>query len=826
MNPTKLRTLVNAQPRLPFFRKLNVWDIRDNVVVGLDLQMSAVLRLSDLPDILLKGQDEVASNNGALLRFIHGLPENITLQFVVQARAGDPAHINEFVNYKRDLSNAELCQMILESKKEYLSNKFIQKREYYLYVTTYKGILDKIPSTRLTSIINEDVHTSTKSLHAERVAALNSVTSAVIDSLRGMKIKARRLGNEELVQYFFTYLNPSTSQVIPAPSLSMAEKRGLSIRSLLAQTASRQEDDHFVMGGYNYKGVNLLMLPEALNVGSLHNMTVDLWPDYDLSVTVHVVNSESLISRLKSAATLTRGLSATNFGSRYEATQKYQELEELITTIRGSSQKLFTMSFAVVFRDRDLARVEQNAADGLKGFQELGSAGGVVDDLNHEDLYLACLPNHSHFNSRKHVMHSEPLVHLLPLSDPWTGTPEAKMLFENPQGELVNLDMFDGSLPAKHALVIGTTGSGKSFTTNYILTNFFIESALNHIIIIDVGGSYRKLCQLFDGSYFDVELSEEYGFNPFPDKGKIFDGKEFDPDDLAYLILIMLPMVLDQDEAMNNSGETLLEKSIKAAYTALGEHEAPVLSDVARVLQRTEGDTETVELARHYYKNLEMWTEGRYSKVFNNRRRLEVNNRLIVFDLDRLSAHPKLQSVYFYVIREIIDAKLRDKSLRKMIVVDEGWRFFSDEIGSKLIDNLYRTARKSNGMVLSISQSPEDFIKTKAASGIITNSYQKYILKLNKGHEFLPQFGFTEAQIEAVKNLTSLPRRYSDVFLKFNEAATVLRLEPSTLDYWICTTDAQDSLREAEVRREHPDWTSAQVLAELARRYGNTKGGS
>jgi len=32
-----------------------------------------------------------------------------------------------------------------------------------------------------------------------------------------------------------------------------------------------------------------------------------------------------------------------------------------------------------------------------------------------------------------------------------------------------------------------------------------------------------------------------------------------------------------------------------------------------------------------------------------------------------------------------------------MIVIDEGWRFFNDEVGSRLIENLYRTARKMNG---------------------------------------------------------------------------------------------------------------------------------
>src|ERR1019366_5146187 len=184
-----------------------------------------------------------------------------------------------------------------------------------------------------------------------------------------------------------------------------------------------------------------------------------------------------------------------------------------------------------------------------------------------------------------------------------------------------------------------------------------------------------------------------------------------------------------------------------------------------------------------------------YAKVFNSKKRLNATNRLIVFDLQDLAPHPRLQSVYFYVIRELIDSKLRNKTLKKMIVIDEGWSFFTDEIGSRLIENLYRTARKSNGMVLSISQSPADFLKAKASNAIIENSYVKYFLR-GCAPALLPQFGLTSREVESVGHLTSKHRKYSEFLVKFHQQSAVLRLEPSPLDYWICTTDAEDEAKE------------------------------
>jgi type IV secretory pathway VirB4 component len=152
-----------------------------------------------------------------------------------------------------------------------------------------------------------------------------------------------------------------------------------------------------------------------------------------------------------------------------------------------------------------------------------------------------------------------------------------------------------------------------------------------------------------------------------------------------------------------------------------------------------------------------------------------------------------------------------------MIVVDEGWRFFNDEIGSRLIESLYRTARKSNGMILSISQSPLDFLGTKAANAIISNTYVKYVLKLTKGHELLPQFGLNSREIEAIRSLQSIPRRFSDLFVKFNTASSILRIEPSPLDYWICTTDADDAVTEERMKAKHPDWSAWEILRGLAK---------
>lgn len=71
-----------------------------------------------------------------------------------------------------------------------------------------------------------------------------------------------------------------------------------------------------------------------------------------------------------------------------------------------------------------------------------------------------------------------------------------------------------------NAVVIGPSGSGKSFTMNSLVQNFYEEQ--QHIVIIDVGDSYQGLCQVIreesngmDGVYNTYDPEHPFGFNPF-----------------------------------------------------------------------------------------------------------------------------------------------------------------------------------------------------------------------------------------------------------------------------------------------------------------------
>ena len=160
-------------------------------------------------------------------------------------------------------------------------------------------------------------------------------------------------------------------------------------------------------------------------------------------------------------------------------------------------------------------------------------------------------------------------------------------------------------------------------------------------------------------------------------------------------------------------------------------------------------------------------------------------------------------------------------SLKKILVLDECWQLLKDTQGTDLVETFYRTARKMNAAVLSISQNPTDFLDASIASVMINNSPIKYILRLKEGHDKLALFGLNENEIKAAGELEIRPGRYSEVFIKFDDRGVIARLEPSALEYWAATTDALDLAEEARTRKEHPDYSHIQVLEALSNKFPN-----
>ncbi|MDD5688532.1 MAG: ATP-binding protein [Elusimicrobia bacterium] len=817
INPTTIRDIFQTSKLPSVHQLLNLWAVEDEAIVGLDLQMTFAYEII-LPDLTVKSDEELKDYFQMIKNCLHSLPDNTTLQFLVKITKGAEEKIKEYQDTTHPAD--DVAKLIVDNKLEHLRSVFTQTRRYFMFLTTTSTNNDtKKLKTPMFSIINDNFKKITQGIHDVRIEKLKEISRSIISLLNGIGIPTIILDEKAISDLFYNHLNPGRAETL---GLGKIDKEK-TLRSQICFNACKNEFDHVYIDGYYYRAVNLHIRPETIDFSMFYRLMSCLSPDCDVSVALNTSNQDDLIKQVQLTGTIAKNINQlSGFKKNYEAQSKSDEADQLIDEIKTTFQKLFNYSFTVVLKERTLEKLTAKTNACLQLFRLLGESEGIIDDMNHLLLFLSVLPNHSHLNFKKHVFQSEAVSQMIPTSASWTGSKEPKILFQTEDDQLLPINLFDPLLPAKHGLVLGQTGGGKSFTTNFLLTNFFIESEKNHIVIIDVGGSYRKLCKLFGGQYLEIELSEEFAFNPFPSKEMAIIKRkdteagieiELDNDVVSFLTNLIQKML--KLPSLEGKEQKIFENAITETYKH-SKMDPPLLNSLHYQLLNYKGDESDKKIAKEYGKNLEFWTTGRYGRLLNRPSSLKADARIVVFDLQKLNEEPDLQSVIFFLISSVIENKLKDKTLKKMIVIDEGWKFFNDEVGSLLIQNLYRTARKFNAGILSISQSPVDFLSTKAANAIISNSFIKYILRLKTGFDLLTQFELNQQEIEKVKNLRSESGKYKEVFLKFSEHNRVIKIHPSKLDYWICTTDPNDTMTENIMREKHPDWSDWQIIKGLA----------
>ncbi len=800
----------DARKRIPFFSGIDLAAVEESgKIIGVSGKEAIGFRLEGI-DYLLSDESRIQGFFNELGKFLNYLPEGIVLSFLRQSRIGNTELLRAYDSSipKEDL----LTNRIVEMKIKGLSKQRLLERRLFLFAI----YLPQEKKKKLFSIARNYAQTNKE--HSRFLANTEDLIRQVFG---GLGLKVSRLTKEQILNEYYQKLNPSLSQINSYHEILNSETtwpRFETLRSKVLIHPPHVYEDSLYLDGYYHSIVNLRLLPEEAMTGMMKYFEEFLPDESEFMLTIQKPDQEKEASRMRIKANLSKANAFFRIMEDSFAQERARQFEAFMNEMAEKGESIFEISLSILVRAKSYEELYQKRETVLKAFPKLGGAVGVSDHFEHDLLFLSHLPMQGDENPLRFPVLTEALTRILPICEEWKGTDKPGILLKTYRDEGLKLDLFDPELPAKHALMIGSTGSGKSFTTNYLLSQFLIENPRNHVVILDMGGSYRKLARIFKGSYLEIDCSEEYAINLFPVKEK------FDSYFLSFLTTLLEKMVTE-DKKLNQNDLRILEKAVKKVYEPLSPESSPLLKDVEAILRDFSlGDDEDKKRAYHFSKNLSIWTEGRFGTILNRPGKLSLDNRLIVFDLGKLSQHPEFQSILFFVIRSSLSKKLHDTSLRKMIVIDEGWRFFNDEVGSRLIEELYRTARKSNGLVLSISQSPEDFLESQASTAILANSYVKYILRLQKSHELLSKLDLGENEIRAVRELEIRPGVFSEIFIKFSSHGVIAKLEPSGLDYWISTTDPEDFLEEEKLRREFPEKNDLEILEELAFKFPNGVG--
>ena len=178
---------------------------------------------------------------------------------------------------------------------------------------------------------------------------------------------------------------------------------------------------------------------------------------------------------------------------------------------------------------------------------------------------------------------------------------------------------------------------------------------------------------------------------------------------------------------------------------------------------------------------------------------MRLDSNWLFFNIEGLSSDPTLETAMSMLIANATAGRASRRSSQPSItVLDECWALLDSPTLAPEVVQLFRTARKRYGSVWGISQTLEDFVGTESqprvhGPGILKNATTKIVgQQPGDTTPLAKHLLLNPVAINEVKEF-SAPRkgRGAEALLVLGEKAEttqVIRLVPTPIDYWVCTT--------------------------------------
>ncbi len=294
-----------------------------------------------------------------------------------------------------------------------------------------------------------------------------------------------------------------------------------------------------------------------------------------------------------------------------------------------------------------------------------------------------------------------------------------------------NLIMVDRiMLKNPNGLILGTPGSGKSFSAKREIANAFLVTD-DDVIICDPEAEYSPLVEKLKGQVIKISPVSTQFINPMDVNANY--SEEDNPLALkADFILSLCELVVGGKEGLQPVEKTVIDRCVHQIYQNYFHdpkpENMPVLEDLYNVLLKQEEKE-----AHHVATALEIYVKGSLN-LFNHRTNIDINNRLVCYDIKELGK--QLKKLGMLVVQDQVWGRVtanRSSGKSTRYYMDEFHLLLKEEQTAAYSVEIWKRFRKWGGIPTGITQNVKDLLSSREVENIFENSDFIYMLNQASG---------------------------------------------------------------------------------------------